>query len=48
MRDMLIREAGIRPSTKGIWHTGYLIFGQKQNTTGKPVQPNSQKNNDLL
>ena len=47
MRDILIREAGIRPSTKGIWHTGYLIFGQKHIATGKPVQPNPQKNNDL-
>ncbi len=29
MRDILIRDIGIRPSTKGVWHTGYLIFGQK-------------------
>ncbi len=29
MRDILVRKVGVRPSTKGIWHTGYLIFGQK-------------------
>ncbi|MGC8670157.1 MAG: tRNA (adenine-N1)-methyltransferase [Candidatus Micrarchaeia archaeon] len=28
-RDILVREAGIRPSTKGIWHTAYLAFAQK-------------------
>lgn len=28
-RDMLVREEGMRPSTKGVWHTGYLVFGQK-------------------
>ena len=29
-RDMLIREEGTRPSTKGVWHTAYLVFAQKQ------------------
>lgn len=29
MRDMLVREQGMRPSTKGVWHTGYLVFAQK-------------------
>jgi tRNA (adenine57-N1/adenine58-N1)-methyltransferase len=28
-RDMLVREEGMRPSTKGVWHTGYLVFAQK-------------------
>ncbi len=28
VRDMLVRDAGIRPSTKGIWHTAYLVFGK--------------------
>jgi tRNA (adenine57-N1/adenine58-N1)-methyltransferase len=28
-RDMLVREQGTRPSTKGVWHTGYLTFGLK-------------------
>jgi len=28
-RDMLVREEGVRPSTKGVWHTAYLVFGQK-------------------
>jgi len=30
IRDMLVREEGTRPSTKGVWHTGYLVFAQKQ------------------
>ncbi|MEM0147714.1 MAG: methyltransferase domain-containing protein [Candidatus Micrarchaeaceae archaeon] len=25
-RDILVRDAGIRPSTKGIWHTAYIVF----------------------
>ncbi len=29
VRDMLIRKEGVRPSTKGIWHTAYLVFGRK-------------------
>ncbi|MCL4373804.1 MAG: methyltransferase domain-containing protein [Candidatus Marsarchaeota archaeon] len=29
VRDMLVREAGMRPSTKGVWHTAYLAFAQK-------------------
>jgi len=29
-RDMLVRKEGVRPSTKGVWHTGYLVFAQKQ------------------
>lgn len=29
IRDMLVRKEGIRPSTKGVWHTGYLAFAQK-------------------
>lgn len=28
-RDMLVRKEGMRPSTKGVWHTGYLAFAQK-------------------
>ncbi len=30
VRDMLVREQGMRPSTKGVWHTGYLVFARKQ------------------
>jgi tRNA (adenine57-N1/adenine58-N1)-methyltransferase len=30
VRDILVREEGTRPSTKGVWHTGYLVFAQKQ------------------
>ncbi len=30
VRDMLVREEGIRPTTKGIWHTAYLTFARKQ------------------
>ena len=30
VRDMLVREEGMRPSTKGVWHTVYLLFAQKQ------------------
>ena len=29
VRDMLVREEGMRPSTKGVWHTAYLTFAQK-------------------
>ncbi|MFI5412560.1 MAG: tRNA (adenine-N1)-methyltransferase [Candidatus Micrarchaeales archaeon] len=29
VRDILVREQGTRPSTKGIWHTAYLVFAQK-------------------
>ncbi|MGI0134478.1 MAG: methyltransferase domain-containing protein, partial [Candidatus Micrarchaeaceae archaeon] len=29
LRDMLVRKEGVRPSTKGVWHTGYLAFAQK-------------------
>lgn len=29
VRDMLVREQGMRPSTKGVWHTAYLVFAQK-------------------
>ncbi len=31
LRDMLVREEGVRPSTKGIWHTAYLVFARKPN-----------------
>jgi tRNA (adenine57-N1/adenine58-N1)-methyltransferase len=29
MREMLIREKGCRPETKGLFHTGYLTFLKK-------------------
>lgn len=29
VRDILVREEGVRPSTKGIWHTAYLTFAAK-------------------
>ena len=29
IRDMLVRKEGVRPSTKGVWHTAYLAFAQK-------------------
>ncbi len=29
LRDLLVREEGVRPSTKGVWHTGYLVFARK-------------------
>jgi tRNA (adenine57-N1/adenine58-N1)-methyltransferase catalytic subunit len=29
VRDILVREEGTRPSTKGIWHTGYMVFARK-------------------
>lgn len=29
VREMLVREAGMRPATKGLLHTAYLIFAQK-------------------
>ncbi len=36
VRDMLVREEGIRPSTKGIWHTAYLVFAKKQEGRIRP------------
>jgi tRNA (adenine57-N1/adenine58-N1)-methyltransferase len=30
VRDMLVRKEGTRPSTKGVWHTGYLVFARKK------------------
>ena len=32
IRDMLVRDNGMRPSTKGIWHTAYLTFATKPKT----------------
>jgi tRNA (adenine57-N1/adenine58-N1)-methyltransferase len=29
VRDILVREEGTRPSTKGIWHTGYIVFAAR-------------------
>ncbi len=29
VRDMLVRKEGTRPSTKGVWHTAYLVFAEK-------------------
>ncbi len=29
LRDLLVREEGVRPSTKGVWHTGYLVFAKR-------------------
>ena len=28
VRDILVRDEGTRPSTKGIWHTGYITFAR--------------------
>ncbi|MDE1865080.1 MAG: methyltransferase domain-containing protein [Candidatus Micrarchaeota archaeon] len=28
-RDMITRKEGTRPSTKGVWHTAYLVFARK-------------------
>lgn len=30
VRDMLVRDEGMRPSTKGVWHTAYLAFAEKK------------------
>lgn len=29
VREMLVRERGFRPDTKGLWHTAYLTFARK-------------------
>ncbi|MDE1810587.1 MAG: methyltransferase domain-containing protein [Candidatus Micrarchaeota archaeon] len=29
VRDIFVRKEGVRPSTKGVWHTAYLVFAQK-------------------
>jgi tRNA (adenine57-N1/adenine58-N1)-methyltransferase len=29
VREMLVRKEGTRPSTKGLWHTAYLVFARK-------------------
>ncbi|MEM3227384.1 MAG: methyltransferase domain-containing protein [Candidatus Micrarchaeaceae archaeon] len=38
VRDMLVRKEGMRPSTKGVWHTGYLVFAQKKAKPGLEVK----------
>ncbi len=35
VRDILVRKEGVRPSTKGIWHTAYLVFGRKHTNSEK-------------
>ena len=25
-REIMVRNEGVRPTTKGIWHTGYITF----------------------
>lgn len=35
LRDILVREEGIRPSTKGVWHTAYLVFANKRSVLKK-------------
>ncbi|MEM3781587.1 MAG: methyltransferase domain-containing protein [Candidatus Micrarchaeaceae archaeon] len=30
VREMLVRKEGMRPSTKGLWHTGYITFAHSQ------------------
>lgn len=30
VREMMVRKEGTRPTTKGIWHTAYLVFARKQ------------------
>ncbi|MCL5101738.1 MAG: methyltransferase domain-containing protein [Candidatus Marsarchaeota archaeon] len=32
LRDMLVRPEGMRPSTKGVWHTAYLVFAKKSDS----------------
>lgn len=34
-RDILVKSNGTRPSTKGVWHTGYLAFGRKPVIEGR-------------
>jgi tRNA (adenine57-N1/adenine58-N1)-methyltransferase len=34
-RDMMVRKEGMRPSTKGVWHTAYLTFGRKPEKPSK-------------
>jgi len=45
-RDMLVREFGVRPASKGITHTGYLTFAQEKNAQEKNAQEkNAQEKN---
>lgn len=39
VREMLVRKEGVRPSTKGLLHTAYLVFARK----GSGVQQGSEK-----
>ena len=39
VREMLVRKEGSRPTTKGVWHTGYLVFGTKPAAEAKAKQP---------
>ncbi len=38
LRDILVREEGMRPTTKGIWHTAYLVFAIKKDKIEKQEQ----------
>lgn len=29
VREFFVREQGMRPQTKGLWHTAYLVFARK-------------------
>jgi tRNA (adenine57-N1/adenine58-N1)-methyltransferase len=42
-RDMLVREEGTRPSTKGVWHTGYLAFGRKPLKGEKQIENRKER-----
>ena len=38
VRDMLVRKEGVRPSTKGVWHTAYLAFAHKGHSGFKATE----------
>jgi tRNA (adenine57-N1/adenine58-N1)-methyltransferase len=37
VRDMMVRKEGTRPTTKGIWHTAYLVFARKPEAKTKSI-----------
>ena len=39
VRDMMVRKEGTRPSTKGIWHTAYLLFARKAEEKPNQFKP---------
>ncbi len=43
LRDILVRPEGTRPSTKGVWHTAYIVFATKAPDSQKVAKSDTAK-----